>query len=167
MRSILKHHILLLIVSLVLLSGCGATLFAAGGAKLLPDTLHVRLVNHIPDNHYPSSSPRTITDQQAVQQLYTTIQALPSSSGSGVRMCPIDRGLDYQLDFYQGHILIREVIYDPEGCQLLKIGTTDVRIPNESFVQSLAHMLGIHKEDLAPVPLYSCAIKSPCASPTP
>lgn len=167
MRTIMKHRIFLLIVPLVLLSGCGATLFAAGGATPLPDTLHVRRVNHAPANYYPSFSPRTITDQQAVQQLYKTIEALPSSSGSGVRMCPNDRGLEYQLDFYQGHTLIQGVIYDPEGCQFLKIGNTDIRIPDESFVQSFAHLLGIRKEDLAPMPLYSCTIKSPCVSPTP
>ncbi|MHB8599525.1 MAG: hypothetical protein ACYDER_22265 [Ktedonobacteraceae bacterium] len=164
-----KRYLILLIFPLILLSGCGTTFVSAvtTTTQQAPTTVQVRRVNLIPGNHYLPFSPRTITDQQVVQRLYNAMQALPHWDLSGPVSCPNDAGLEYQLDFFQEHTFIQEVVFDPEGCSTVRIGKNDVRVPDKSFTQLFVQTLGISETELAPLPLFSCTPHSPCPSPTP
>ena len=88
-----------------------------------PTTLQVQRINHLPGNCYLPFSPRTITDQQAVQRLYTAAQALPTLDLSGIHHCPANFDLDYQLDFFRGQTRIQEIVLHPTGCSSVDLGT--------------------------------------------
>ena len=164
----IKKRILLLIIPLFLLSGCGSLLLTANFGKENPTSLQVNLVNMIPENHYTPTSPHTINNAQAVQQLYNTVQALPhQASGSIARSCPVDSGLQYQLVFSQGQTVIQKATYHPGGCPSVVIGKSDVRVPDKSFAQTLAQTIGLPVKELFPTFLFSCNTHSPCPSPTP
>ncbi len=170
MEKILKQHCLILVmVPLVLLSGCSIASASAATTQAVPTTLQVHRVNLISANHYRPFSPRTITNQQEVQRLYNAMQALPhrNTTGSAPQFCPQDAGLEYQLDFFQEHTLIQEAIFDPEGCSSVRIGKTDIRVAGESFAQLFAQTLGISRNELTPRPLCSCTPHSSCSSSAP
>ncbi len=166
----MKQRIILLIIPLILLSGCGAVLTTAGAAGGEPTILQVRRVNLVSGTHHPPFSPHTIIDQRAVQRLYNAAQALPHFTipePPGWMSCPHDSGLEYQLDFFQKHTLMQEVIFYPGGCSLLRLGEKDVRVYTKSFVQLFVQTIGISEAELFPQPLFSCTPHSPCLSPTP
>lgn len=163
----MKRLIISLIILVVLLSGCGTAQVTASSAGGEPTTLHVLRVNGIPENHYLPFSPRTVTDQHAVQQLYAAAKALPRLMLPGVINCPADRGLEYHLDFFQGQTLLQEMIYYPGGCTYIRLGKSDDRALTDSFLHLFAQTIGISVAELAPQPLFSCTPHSPCSSPTP
>ena len=142
-----------LVLPLFLFGGCGfvqtttATVLPAGEH---PTTLQVQRINHLPGNHYPPFSPRTITDQQAVQRLYTAAQALPPLDLTGPINCPVDFALDYQLDFFRGQARIQEIILHPTGCSSVEFGKDDFRAFTPAFEHLFMQTVGIN--NLAPDP---------------
>lgn len=173
MNGLKKQWLIWLILPVILLSGCGSILVSAASTGEEPTMLQVQRVNSVnaeTGNHYPPFASRTITNQQVVQRLYNVMQALPPftiSNPPGWLSCPHGTDVTYQLDFLHEHSLIREVMYSLSGCPTLRIGKNDVRTPDKSFAQLLAQAVGVSVNDLAPAPLFSCNIHSPCLSPTP
>lgn len=157
-----QRSLILVIATLVLLSGCGTAFVSTSTAAETPTTVQVHRINLIPQNHYPAFSPRTISDQQAVQRLYNAIQVLPHWNTTAPVFCPMDAGLKYQLDFSQGHTAIQEAFFDPEGCPTVRIGKNDVRVPDNAFTQLFAQTLGISETELTPQPLFSCTPHNSC-----
>ncbi len=114
MHIIFKKRILPFIIPLFLLSGCGSFLLIGNFVREDPTSLQVHLVNIVPENHYAPTFQRTLTDSQAIQQLYNTMQVLPyQDAGSIARCCKVDAGLEYQLVFFQGQRVFLKVIYHP------------------------------------------------------
>jgi hypothetical protein len=116
-----------------------------------PTTLQVQRRNHLPGNRYLPFSPRTITDQQAVQRLYTAAQALPPLDLSGIHHCPANFALDYQLDFFLGQTRIQEIVLHPTGCSSVDFGNNDLRVFTPAFEHLFMQTVGI--SNLVPGPL--------------
>jgi hypothetical protein len=109
-----------------------------------PTTLQVQRINHLPGNRYLPFSPRTITDQQAVQRLYNAAQALPPLDLSGIYSCPSDVALDYQLDFFQGQTRIQEIVLHPTGCSSVEFVDNDFRVFTPAFEHLFMQTVGIN-----------------------
>ena len=139
-----------LVLPLLLVSGCGFVQTASAAGEP-PTTLQVQRINHLPGNRYPPFSPRTITDQQAVQRLYAAAQALPPLNRSGIMHCPVDLALDYQLDFSRGQTRMQEIVLHPTGCSSVEFGKNDARKLTPAFEQLFMQTVGISK--LVPGPL--------------
>jgi len=125
-----------------------------------------------PRAHLPSFSPRAISNQQAVQRLYSTALTLPHFSipnPPGEILCPYGGGMTYQLDFFQNQSFIQEVLVHPGGCRILEIGKKDLRVYNEAFVHLFVLTMGVSEATLFPAPQLSCTptTHSPCPSSTP
>lgn len=170
MNGMKKQWLICPILLLMLLSGCGTIFVSAASSAQEPTILQVQRVNTESENHYLPFPSRTITNQQVVQQLYNAMLALPhftSHNPPGWLSCPRETGVKYHIAFSHGNSLLQEALYDPSGCPTIRIGKNDVRIPDKSFAQLFAQAVGIPENDLVPVPLYSCNIRTPCLSPTP
>lgn len=125
-----------------------------------PTTLQAQRINHFPGNRYLPFSPRTITDQQAVQRLYTAARALPTLDLSGINHCPNDFALDYQLNFFLGQTRIQEIVLHPTGCSSVDFGNNDLRVFTPAFEHLFMQTVGI--SNLVPGP---CNLLSSCTSP--
>lgn len=165
-----KQWLISLIFPLILFSGCSSALVAAVSTTDEPTMLQVQRVNTETENHYAPFSARAITNQQVVQRLWSVMQALPPfviPNPPGILFCPNETEVKYQLVFLHDHSILQEALYDPSGCPTLRIGKDDVRIPEKAFQQIFAQVVGIAMNDLVPMPLFSCNIRTPCPSPTP
>jgi len=78
-----------------------------------------------------------------VQRLYQAIQALPRFPTNQVFNCPVDNGIKYQLDFFQGNATFLHVTLDASGCRALHLTTKDVRQTNDAFFSLLASEIGL------------------------
>jgi|SRR5579863_448256 len=170
MNDLKKQMLICLILPVMLVTGCGSVLVSATSSGEEPTTLQVQRVNTETENHYLPFPSRTITNQQIVQRLYSAMQALPpfiTSNTSGPLFCPRGTGVTFHVDFLHERSLIQEAIYSPSGCPTLRLGKNDVRAPDKLFAQIFAQTVEISVNELVPVPLFSCNIRTPCPSPTP
>ena len=94
----------------------------------------------------------SVTDPTSLNQLYQAIQALPKIPANAVMHCPLDNGIRYHLDFFQGGNILSQVILDASGCRALHLTTTDTRQTNAAFWALLAREIGVSTTDLLAVP---------------
>lgn len=164
-----KQWLIALIVLCILSSGCGvgaATM--PSSQKNNPTALNITRINILSSNHYQPFASRTITDLQAVQNLYSAMLLLPHAPSNGqARSCPVDWGLEYRLNFSQESTMLTRAIIDMGGCGIINLGKKDTRTYDEAFLQLLAHTVGVSEATLNARPLYSCTPHSPCLTPTP
>src|SRR5579884_539374 len=103
---------LLLAGLLVGFSGCG---WASGEATGIPggkpDSVSILIDEPSPT---PGKSVVTLTAAKLVEQLYTTIYALPQMPDN--QACPADRGPHYTLTFQQGAKTLVTAIAMRDGC---------------------------------------------------
>jgi hypothetical protein len=127
-----KQWIVLLLMSITfLLIGCGTNSTATASLALpLPTTVHI---TRAAINGYPAFS-YTVQDTKTVQQLYQMAQTLPKIH-TGFTSCPMDAGVDYQLNFLQGNVLLQKMSLDASGCRFLELkpGPQGMRSTNSSF----------------------------------
>lgn len=121
------------------LAGCGSTALSAASSTT-STILQVERIKTIPENYY-SDFDRTITNADAILQLYHAALALPTVP-NGITMCPLDAGMMYHLTF-EFRSSTRQMTLDPSGCQILTIGKTDIRQANEAFITLVEHVIGI------------------------
>ena len=121
-------------------SGCSSTQASSGTSSEIM-ILHVVRSAHLDQTQYAPLD-RTITDTQAVHQLYAKALALPKISSGGVYNCPSDIGLIYHLDFQQNGSS-HKMDLDATGCQFLQLSSKDIRQTNESFLSLAAQVIQI------------------------
>lgn len=140
-----------LLVCLVLsLSGCAGT-GPAEGANV-PNVLRV-IRNSVPGYHFATLS-LVIRDEAQVQSLYKAAYALEKIPSGEVFSCPMDNGLEYELDFLHAGTFIQQMKLDATGCRFIDINATgydfpgiitthDARFTTPSFRTLLANMLNL------------------------
>lgn len=124
----------------------------------LPDTLHIVRSLMFPTRR--NDLDQTIRDRAQVQQLYRTIQALPSFPQYAG--CPIDWGVQYHLTFFRDQAVIGEMLANAGGCNPLFMAAENkpdvelrrTRGPTDlQFWSLLAQMLRLGEKQLNPTPL--------------
>lgn len=139
MRNIRNQRLLpfLFVVSLlVCLSGCGSNSSISGnppGGK--PDHVQIVIDSFGLDQQ---KSPVTLTVASIVQQLYTTIYALPQMPEQVA--CTAEGGPSYTLTFYEGSKKLVTVLAEDEGCRQISLsGEQHVRtaMNNKDFWDQL------------------------------
>ena len=98
----------------------------------------------------PAPFTENITNQTTVQKLYADIYALPPPSiypSGGPGNCPMDTGISYTLDFYQGNTLLLHADYKPTGCGGLNLGDGTSRLTSTSFNDELRKAVGLSDGD--------------------
>lgn len=140
-----------LLLSLILLLVSGASVVHRGTAK--PTMLHVtRTV--LPGWTVP---PLDVTVRNAtdVQRLYQAAYALPPVPQTEV-MCPLDIGLIYHLDFFQGRVLIQTMDLHATGCTYVQLDQDagDVATLTNSFRLLFIKTVGISAL-VPPIPDFS------------
>lgn len=145
MRNVKASGIGLLL--LLFLAGCGGTAAAATAPTLQagsqPNALHVarpRLVGY--NQQVIAPFDKTVSNAAEAQQLYAAALALPRPSQYPLP-CPDDWGLTYQLTFLRGTSPLSQMQAQAMGCQWVYLSQTDVRRGNQSFLQLLAHTIGL------------------------
>lgn len=107
-----KAHVCLLVLAvlLVVLSGCGAN----NTTDNKPDRVQIQI-----NDHLSSVQPIvTLSVISKVQQLYTTILALPQMPD---QPCTLELGRDYTLVFLQGKKTLASVVAQRYGCGVVTI----------------------------------------------
>ncbi len=139
-----SHWLLLLGCLLTVMTVSCAHRNITGGASpsLSPDRVHVLRVSTLAQ---VKSAPFeiTVTDPMKAQQLYQATQSLPKFPANTVIHCPLDDGIKYHLDFFQGSTLLSQAILDASGCRALHLTITDVRRTDDAFWSLLAKELGV------------------------
>lgn len=138
-------------VALVLaltLASCGAPLRAGGGGAQsdLPTMLMVTRSGGALGRLSPLFGGST--DAGAVQRLYHAIYALPHVPPGAVMDCPADTGVLYTLTFMDGGTVLLKATVNATGCQLLTLGSNDVRMTNDAFWALLARTAGMPATDI-------------------
>ncbi len=94
-------------------------------------------------NRYPPLK-RTITNENAVQNLYKAALALPKGSRTGEgHSCPAAYDLVYHLLFHQNRVLVDAIDMYPSGCSYISINKNDVRPLSRQFIALFAQTIGI------------------------
>jgi hypothetical protein len=73
----------------------------------------------------------TVTDQSVIQQLYTTINALPGIPTN--QICPAIAGPSYELTFFKHGTVVLKAEADRGGCGMVSLTKTDRRQPDQHF----------------------------------
>jgi hypothetical protein len=89
---------------------------------------------------------KTVTDPQAVQNLYHAALALPAYAvGSSIsQSCLSDTGVIYHLDFLQGNTEVQKMNLDPGDCKILYLSQTDLRQVNDAFLTQIKQAIGVN-----------------------
>lgn len=141
-----KHTFLSFVERVSLFFFCLAlisTISSCSGTQISPVALYVTRsspLRPLPPLHI------TITDKQAVQQLYQAIYLLPNAN-SGKRTCLEDSGIIYHLTFIQNKNTKEEINVDPSGCLILTT-TQGPRQENPAFLDLVMKI--IHVSPLIP-----------------
>ncbi len=137
----------LALLVLLFLAGCGGAAVAAQATATQPGSqptvlqvVRPGLVGYNQQVIPPWN--KTVTDAAEVQQLYAAALALPKPSQYPLP-CPDDMGLRYQLTFLAGTSPVQQIEMQPMGCQWVYLSQTDVRAGNQTFLQLLAHTIGL------------------------
>jgi hypothetical protein len=114
-----KHvsSLLVLMGLLIGLSSCGSAPSAPGsplGSK--PDHVQIEIDRHLPSQEQPVV---TLTVASMVQQLYSTIYALPQMPEH--RACTAELGPHSTLTFYQGQKQLVTVVAENDGCRRISL----------------------------------------------
>jgi hypothetical protein len=114
-----KHvsPLLVLMGLLIGLSSCSSAHSAPGsplGSK--PDHVQIEIDRHLPSQEQPVV---TLTVASMVQQLYSTIYALPQMPEHIA--CTAELGPHYTLTFYQGQKKLVTVVAENDGCRLISL----------------------------------------------
>lgn len=119
-----------------------------------PRVLHVHRYTEASSVSRFAPLDRTLTDPVAVDQLYSTVLALPQKQ-PGDYFCPISFGLRYRLTFDAGPKATRVVIVEGDGCRLAHLSGGTERVTTESFWAQLAGALGFSTRgnEIFPLPL--------------
>ena len=117
-----------------------------------PTALHVlRPASQFPISGQPFPRlERTITNANAVQQLYAAALALPVVDQGKTYNCPADLGVVYQLDFLAGSSMLHHMDVQASGCGWVHLSSTDARWTTAAFNRLLANTIGI--PSLLPAP---------------
>ena len=120
--------------------GCGSSTLNTGITSS-PTSLHVVRTVGDPELHV-SPLDRTITDVQAVQQLYQAALKLSKASSTASYSCPNDLSVHYLLSFQQ-NTMTQKMDLNATGCMFLQISSTDLRWTTPSFQSLVAQVIGI------------------------
>jgi len=109
-----------------------------------PTVLHVTRTDPSTTNNLGPLD-RTVTDAQAVQNLYHTALTLPAYAvGSSISQdCLNDLGVIYHLDFLQGTAEVQRMNLDPGNCKILYLSQTDLRQASDAFLNLLKQVLHV------------------------
>jgi hypothetical protein len=148
-----RRHIIFLILSLLLFTGCVSVQATSPSGAGKITSLQIFRVNLLPENRYPTFPPLTITDQHSIQHLYDAAYALPGPrlSHDGrplVVSCPLDRGLEYHLRFYNESSILQEMILRPNGCPSISVEKNDGRTVTDSFMHLFEQVTGLSEAKL-------------------
>lgn len=121
------------------IAGCGSSVLSASPSTK-PTALYVARIHTIPSYYHNFN--RTIADASAIQQLYHAALALPKVIPGKVMECPDDAGVVYDLTF-ELPSTTSHMELDANGCELLTISKTDVRITNPTFTVLVVHVIGV------------------------
>jgi hypothetical protein len=115
---------------LLLISGC-AVGQAGQSSTTEPTMLRIVRVNTNPYmTQYPPLK-ETIRDAAVVQHIYQEAYTLPQAPRE---TCLLGTGsLIYQLYFFRGKTLLKEMNFGVIGCQFLQLSKTDIRDSNSQF----------------------------------
>lgn len=133
--------LLVLLVALSVLSGCGSNFTGQGSASggsmatgSLPDSLRITIIR--PDST-PGKEPQvTLRVEARVQQLYRTLLALPAMPQDVA--CTAELGPHYNLTFLRGAQTVTRALARRDGCRPVTIvGETGDRKTSQDFWSQL------------------------------
>jgi hypothetical protein len=117
----------------LLLAGCGNS----------PEPTQLHVVRNAPPLLHLAPFSRTVTNASSVQHLYNSALALPTASGNANCTTSSYGGLVYHMTFSKGKTPVQEMNFDAGTCQLLEIGSSDVRMTNPSFITLFLQVVGL------------------------
>ena len=138
--KLIKGLLLISISLLLFVAGCGAVTPAQQ-----PTTLQVTRMDNWRQGH---AAPRswTITDVQAVQHLWASMQNLPAHQNTGADSCARPH-YSYHLDFLAGTKSLQQDDLDTY-CATLTLADGSHRDPTAAFDLLLAGMLHLSTQDV-------------------
>ncbi len=114
---------------------------AAGGSLAHPTRLHA--TRTILPFYHLAPLDVTVQDAAAVQRLYQAAFQLERVPHGAIFHCPVDFGLVYTLDFFEGAREVQQMRLSATGCRFLVMGSGDTRFTTEDFLALVARTLGI------------------------
>ena len=140
--------IVLAILIVILLNGCGGTQGDTAGAATppattsitktpqasqgKPDKVHVKKFNVDMNS---SVSDVTITNSEEVSKLFAMVSGMPQVPKD--QICPAIAGAHYELTFLQGEKVVMMATADLSGCGQVRLSAGDKRQPDQAFWREL------------------------------
>lgn len=136
-RRIAEPAVLVLVLGLVLV-GCGAQRGGSLLPKAHPDRVLITVHGLAP---FAKPATATVDDAAAAAKLYAAMGALPSPAPGP---CTADKGISYDLAFFESGQAVVTADADSGGCQTVTISTTDVRHADAAFWTLLEQTIAEH-----------------------
>ncbi|GLX71031.1 hypothetical protein [Paenibacillus glycanilyticus] len=106
--------VILSFCTVIVMTSCTESIILTKSNQIQPDKLVVKRVDplHQSNEHFE----KKLDDKEAVEKLYHKIVYLPSFP-QGAISCPMDNGVQYELDFMVDSKLVAKALVSATGCQ--------------------------------------------------